>query len=144
MQVPIKQIILEFGLVFGPALVPQLQRGHAHAKLAGVQNKQELKDFKNDYSGYANYRDYDKTSHNIGRGAVYGTGAGAVLGGLVATDEDVRNNEPEMIAGLGMAPILLGTLGGAATGVIHNNILKSPSLYSEVKRKENELRKVQQ
>lgn len=138
-NIPIKEIILEFGPLFMPAMIPYFQTDFARSKVDMIRNKKDLAAFKKDYSGYADYKTYDDTSHNIKRGILYGVGTGAIMGGgLLAASQDFRD-EPEMAAGIATVPVITGALGGAINGIVRNNILKQPTLYDKVKTKENSI-----
>ena len=59
-----KNNLLEEAVFFiAPALIPGIQNDYAHAVLNEVKNKKQLDNFKNSYSGLANYKTYDTTLH---------------------------------------------------------------------------------
>ena len=131
-----KNNLLEEAVFFiAPALIPGIQNDYAHAVLNEVKNKKQLDNFKNSYSGLADYKTYDTTLHTTKRGLIYGAGTGAILGGTLAYNDPELSSDDAM--GIGAIPAVVGGIGGAISGAIRNNISKDPSLYSKVKEKEN-------
>ncbi len=128
-------LLEEAAFFIAPALIPGIQNDYAHVVLNEVKNKKQLDDFKNSYSGLANYKTYDSTLHTTKRGLIYGAGAGAILGGTLSYNDPELSYDDAVC--IGAIPAVVGGMGGAISGGIRNNISKDPSLYSKVKEKEN-------